>query len=179
MKNINRFLLFIVSLFIYQIGYCQLNPELITKFERKYYYQGNVYYPIKELGAVLKSNPKAFRVHKRFISGRKVHRTLSLLSTGVLVRWAIWNGKRERCGTDKTCYDPDYVRQVYDDLVSAIVVGVSSAVIVLSAIPVYGKKKKAINIFNESVSTAPDIGAIPPSLNFQATFSGIGVVLNF
>ena len=179
MKNVIKLLSILSFLFIIQNVNGQTSLELISSQKGMYHYDGQ-YYWIKQLGPILESNPKALSMHKKFIRNRRLHRSLTLISSAVLVRWAIWNRKRIRCSDPNvTCYDPQIITQIYNDLLSGLILTVTTVAIVGTGVPVYIKKKKTIKIYNEGVSSSMETGSIPPHLYFKTTNNGVGFVLNF
>lgn len=175
MKNLTVLLIF-TFLFCSQIGYGQINSELIFKISGKYYYQGQVYQNEEDLKDIYKTNPEAYKAFNRFMEVRRVHRTLTAVS-GIALSAAIGAAiiNNDPCEPSEDCNN--YVPS-NEILIGLVLIG-TTLITVGTAIPVNKRRGKARKIFNEGVLSTSKVGSIPPSLNFQTSQNGIGLVFNF
>ena len=168
-------LLSLLFLFFSKFAFSQINPDVLSYSEGRYYYQNKIYKHNK-LAPVLEVNPKAHEVYKEYLSHRRIK--------SAALAFAMIGGSVLLINGDP-CRNADIPEECDLFISESQVVGgiaILGSVILGIASFSEGSKtnqtiRRSVKIFNNGINSP--VGYSPIELNLQTTNYGIGLVLNF
>lgn len=165
-------------LFSFQNAFSQIDKNVLTKSEGKFYFQDSVYKK-KELGEVFKLDEASLKYYKKHRKAKKVFNfsTIStvVLAVGGTILFSDDNGGNH--GEGDKCYEFCPHQEVGIVMILASWLTTTSSIISLGiSRKNFKKAKKSFRVYSESV---PKLGSHSLELNLNYTGNGLGIVLNF